>query len=110
MHKKLYRSARERMLGGVAAGIAEYFDLDPTIVRLIFVLSIFAGGAGIIAYIIMWIVIPQGPFVPYNAGSNIPPQNEGTGSGTESGDATKGASSSSTGMPGSGAGNDPNNE
>ena len=82
MHKKLYRSAREKMLGGVAAGVAEYFDVDPTIVRLVFVLSIFVGGAGIIAYIVMWIVVPQGPFVPYNMNTNIPPQNQGPAAGT----------------------------
>jgi phage shock protein PspC (stress-responsive transcriptional regulator) len=79
MHKKLYRSARERMLGGVAAGVAEYFDIDPTIVRLVFVLSIFAGGAGIIAYIIMWIIVPQGPFIPLNTNANIPKSDQGTG-------------------------------
>ena len=81
MHKKLYRSARGRMLGGVAAGVADYFDVDPTIVRLVFVLSIFAGGAGIIAYIIMWIIVPQAPFEPFNMDTNIPPQNQNSASG-----------------------------
>jgi phage shock protein C len=84
MHKKLYRSTREKMLGGVAGGVAEYFDVDPTIIRLVFVLSVFAGGAGIIAYIIMWIIVPQGTFVPYNINTNIPPQNEESGTGTPS--------------------------
>ena len=41
MHKKLYKSTREKMLGGVAGGLAEYFDVDPTIIRLVFVLSVF---------------------------------------------------------------------
>lgn len=90
MHKKLYRSARERMLGGVAAGVAEYFDVDPTIVRLVFVLSVFVGGAGIIAYIIMWIIVPQGPFVPYNMNTNIPPQNQEPGTKTDSNSTTGG--------------------
>jgi len=97
MHKKLYRSAREKMLGGVAGGLAEYFDVDPTIVRLVFVLSIFVGGAGIIAYIIMWIVVPQGPFVPYNMNTNIPPQNQGSATGTDSNSPTGGNSSTETG-------------
>ena len=97
MHKKLYRSARERMLGGVAAGVAEYFDVDPTIVRLVFVLSIFAGGAGIIAYIIMWIIVPQGPFVPYNMNTNIPPQNQEACTGTESNAGTRGNAGSEPG-------------
>jgi phage shock protein PspC (stress-responsive transcriptional regulator) len=97
MHKKLYRSAREKMLGGVAGGLAEYFDVDPTIVRLVFVLSIFVGGAGIIAYIIMWIVVPQGPFVPYNMNTNIPPQNQGSSTGTDSNSPTGGSSSTEPG-------------
>jgi len=82
MHKRLYRSSREKMLAGVAGGVAEYFDVDPTIVRLIFVLTLFAGGAGFIAYIVMWIIVPQEPYMQYNmpAGeqvhnTEVPPQN-----------------------------------
>lgn len=97
MHKKLYRSTREKMLGGVAAGVAEYFDVDPTIVRLVFVLSIFVGGAGIIAYIIMWIVVPQGPFVPYNMNTNIPPQNQGPAASADSNSTTGGSSGTEPG-------------
>ncbi len=85
MHKKLYRSSREKMLGGVAGGVAEYFDVDPTIVRLVFVLTLFAGGAGFIAYIIMWVVVPQEPYFQYNmpAGEQVhnsetPPQSSDT--------------------------------
>jgi phage shock protein C len=49
------------MLAGVCGGIAEYFELDPTIIRVLFVLlSVFAGG-GILAYIILWLLIPQEP-------------------------------------------------
>ena len=84
MHKKLFRSARDKMIGGVAGGLGDYFDIDPTIVRLVFVLSVFVGGAGFIAYIIMWIVVPQGPYPPYNMYSNIPPQNSEPGAGTNS--------------------------
>jgi phage shock protein C len=59
--KKLYRSTKNRMLAGVCGGIAEYFELDPTIIRVLFVLlSVFAGG-GILAYIILWLLIPQEP-------------------------------------------------
>ena len=50
------------MLGGVAGGIAEYFDIDPVIVRLLFVLFLFAGGAAFLVYIIGLIVIPKEPF------------------------------------------------
>ncbi len=57
--KRLYRS-NERVLGGVCAGIAEYFTIDPTIVRLVWViLTIMSFGAGILAYIIAWIIVPE---------------------------------------------------
>ncbi len=61
MEKRLYRSRTERVLGGVCGGIAEYFGVDPTLVRLLALVLILAGGAGIIAYIIAWIVIPEEP-------------------------------------------------
>lgn len=61
MSKKLYRSVRDKMLGGVAGGLAEYFDIDPTIVRVLFVISLLFGGAGVIAYIILWIIVPEEP-------------------------------------------------
>jgi phage shock protein PspC (stress-responsive transcriptional regulator) len=56
--KKLYRSESDRMLGGVAAGIAQYFSLDPSIIRIFFVLFTVMGGSGIIAYMILWVVLP----------------------------------------------------
>ncbi len=59
--KKLYRSRKDSKIAGVCGGIAEYFDVDPTIVRLLAVLTIFFGGGGIIAYIIAWIIIPLEP-------------------------------------------------
>ena len=62
MNKKLYRSYKDKMLGGVAGGLAEYFAIDPTLVRIIFVVSLFAGGAGVLAYIILWIVVPEEPY------------------------------------------------
>lgn len=58
MDKRLYRSRTDRMIWGVCGGLAHYFNLDPVIVRLIFVLTIFFGGFGIIAYIILAIVVP----------------------------------------------------
>ena len=58
--KKLYRSESNRMLCGVCAGIAEYFDLDPTLIRLAWALARFLGGSGsILAYIIAAIIIPS---------------------------------------------------
>ncbi|KRQ86231.1 Phage shock protein C [Caloramator mitchellensis] len=59
MEKKLFRSKTDRMVAGVCAGIAKYFDIDPTIIRLMWVFIVMFGGAGILAYIICWIVIPE---------------------------------------------------
>jgi phage shock protein PspC (stress-responsive transcriptional regulator) len=61
MTKRLYRSRNNRILAGVAGGIGEYFNIDPVIVRLIFVILTFGQGSGILAYIIGWIVIPEEP-------------------------------------------------
>ena len=58
MERRLYRSRSDRMIGGVCGGLARYFDIDPTIVRIIAVLLIFANGIGILAYIILAIVVP----------------------------------------------------
>ncbi|MDR0348112.1 MAG: PspC domain-containing protein [Tannerella sp.] len=58
--KRLYRSENEKMIAGVCGGIAEYFGLDPALVRLAYiVLSIFTLFSGVLAYLIMWIVIPS---------------------------------------------------
>lgn len=59
--KKLYRSMKNKMLGGVAAGLGEYFTIDPTLVRLGFVALALLGGPGIVIYIIMWLVVPPEP-------------------------------------------------
>ena len=62
MAKKLYRSITDKMIGGVAGGLAEYFDIDSTLVRVLFIVVVFLGGGGIVAYIILWIVVPQKPY------------------------------------------------
>lgn len=61
MEKRLYRSRKERILGGVCGGIAEYFGLDPVLVRVVAVLLILVGGGAILAYIVAWILIPEEP-------------------------------------------------
>ena len=58
MEKRLYRSRSDRMIWGVCGGLAKYFDMDPTIVRVIAVLTIFFGSLGIWAYIILAIIVP----------------------------------------------------
>lgn len=59
MDKRLYRSASDKMLAGVCSGIARYFGVDPTLIRLAWVLFCCLGGSGLLAYIICAIVIPQ---------------------------------------------------
>ena len=59
--KRIYRSGKEKVIAGVCGGVAEYFDIDPTIVRLIWVLIALAYGSGILFYLICWIVIPKNP-------------------------------------------------
>lgn len=58
--KHLYRSKKERILGGVCAGLGEHLDVDPTVIRLIWaVVSVLSLGTGIIVYILAWIIIPE---------------------------------------------------
>jgi phage shock protein PspC (stress-responsive transcriptional regulator) len=59
MAKKLYRSKTNRKIWGVSGGLAEYFDVDPTLVRVLTVVSIFISGLGLIAYIVMRFVVPE---------------------------------------------------
>lgn len=57
--KRLYRSRTERQVAGVCGGLAEYFKLDPTLVRIIFILITLFGGPGLVLYIILWLVLPD---------------------------------------------------
>lgn len=57
--KKLYKSATDRKIAGVCGGIAEYFDMDPTLIRLAWILFCALGGSGVLAYIIAAIIIPE---------------------------------------------------
>jgi len=63
MAKRIYRSETDKKIAGVCGGFAEYFDLDPTIIRVIWLLFLLIGGTGLLAYIICWIVIPSKPAV-----------------------------------------------
>ncbi|MGF7184274.1 phage shock protein PspC (stress-responsive transcriptional regulator) [Desulfitispora alkaliphila] len=62
MRKKLYRATYNRMLGGVCSGIAEYFEVDPTLIRLIVAFLIIITGfiPGAVFYIVAWAIIPRG--------------------------------------------------
>jgi phage shock protein C len=59
--RSLYRCRHDRRIAGVAAGVAEFFDLDPTLVRLVWFVSIFFGGFGLLLYIVMAIIVPNEP-------------------------------------------------
>ncbi len=59
--KRLYRSNSNRMIGGVCGGLADFFGMDVTIVRLIFTLMFFLAGHGLLVYLILWVVTPPEP-------------------------------------------------
>lgn len=61
MEKRLYRSRKNSTIGGVCGGLGEYFNIDPTFIRIVAVLLIFADGIGILGYLIVWIVMPRRP-------------------------------------------------
>lgn len=63
--KKLYLSGDDRKIGGVCGGIGDYFDKDPTLIRILFILLILLSfGFGILAYLAMWLIIPREPVEP----------------------------------------------
>ena len=59
MEKRLFRTVKGKMIGGVCSGLAEYFNIDPVLIRLVFVILVLHSGIGVLAYIILWIVVPQ---------------------------------------------------
>ena len=61
MEKRLYKSKKEKMIDGVCGGIAEYINIDPTIIRLLWVFLVLCAGTGILAYIVAMIIIPREP-------------------------------------------------
>jgi phage shock protein C len=67
MEKHLYRSLTNRKIAGVCGGLGEYLNIDPVIVRLAWIIFTLAGGAGLLAYILAWIIIPEEPSGESNA-------------------------------------------
>jgi phage shock protein PspC (stress-responsive transcriptional regulator) len=84
MGTRLYRSRDDRMIAGVAGGVADYFQLDPSLVRIVWALLAFAGGFGILLYIVMAIVVPEEDFGPdpWTAGPAGPAGPPGAGPGS----------------------------
>lgn len=58
LYKRLYRSRRDRMIAGVCGGLADYFEIDPTWVRLIFLVFLLLGGSALLIYLLMWLIVP----------------------------------------------------
>jgi phage shock protein C len=82
MGKRLYKDEHNKMIGGVCSGLAQYFDMDVTVVRLLFAFAFFIMGVGFIPYIVLWIVLPKKPFNPFVSPSDpltvnyiVPPVN-----------------------------------
>lgn len=80
MNRRLYRCRENRVLAGVASGLAEYFDLDPTLVRVLWFLSVFIGGVGILLYIGLALIVPPEPWSTAHGSSAT-----GTAAGAEGG-------------------------
>lgn len=59
MKKKLYRSSRRKILAGVCTGLGEYFDIDPVLIRAVFIVTLFSGGIGVMLYIVLWLIMPN---------------------------------------------------
>ena len=77
-NKKLYRDEQHKMIGGVCQGLADYFDIDVSIVRAIFLLSLFLKGGSVLIYIILMIVLPKKPYAFFQPGVDytVPPQGQ----------------------------------
>ncbi|HOP13412.1 MAG TPA: PspC domain-containing protein [Lentimicrobium sp.] len=87
---RLYRSVHGRVIGGVAGGLADFFGMDPTIVRLIFVLLVIFGGSGVLLYLILWIILPEkNQYTSFYSGA-APPNPAPAGSDTGIGETYEG--------------------
>ena len=60
--RRLYRSRDDRVVAGICGGLGEYFQVDPVLIRILWIVLIFAGGAGVLLYLLMWILIPRQPW------------------------------------------------
>ncbi|MEE9432036.1 MAG: PspC domain-containing protein [Melioribacteraceae bacterium] len=84
LDNRLYRRRKDKVFGGIASGLAQYLDVDPIIIRIIFVLITIFHGLGLLAYIIMWIVMPEEPIENLYQTMNEPIAHGETGSATSS--------------------------
>ncbi|HMI32742.1 MAG TPA: PspC domain-containing protein [Propionibacteriaceae bacterium] len=71
--RKLYRSRTERMVAGVCGGLAEYFNVDTTVIRVLFLVLTLFGGSGLVVYVVMWILVPDASKAPPTTSAPPPP-------------------------------------
>jgi len=71
--RKLYRSRTQRMVAGVCGGLAEYFNVDTTVIRVLFLVVTLFGGAGLVVYVVMWILVPDASKAPPTTSAPPPP-------------------------------------
>jgi phage shock protein PspC (stress-responsive transcriptional regulator) len=103
MNGRLYRSRDERVLAGVAGGLAEYLDVDPSLVRVVWViLALFSGGAFLLIYIVMALVVPEEPWAPV-AFPAAPASSEGASAAGEAAPAAGSAAAAGSAPASSGA-------
>ncbi len=82
--ERLYRSTNDKVIGGVAGGLADYFNIDVVLARVIFVLLALFGGGGVLIYIVMWIIIPEQDKLMDSFNSNYSKSEEPDGDSTTS--------------------------
>jgi phage shock protein C len=71
--RKLYRSRTQRMVAGVCGGLAEYFNVDTTVIRVLFLILTLFGGSGLVVYVVMWILVPDASKAPPTPSAPPPP-------------------------------------
>jgi phage shock protein C len=71
--RKLYRSRTQRMVAGVCGGLAEYFNVDTTVIRVLFLVLTLFGGSGLVVYVVMWILVPDASKAPPTTSAPPPP-------------------------------------
>lgn len=71
VRKRLTRSSTDKKIAGVCGGLADYFDLDATVIRIVWLLAVLLAGTGILAYVILWIALPPGPAPVVNTSATV---------------------------------------
>jgi phage shock protein C len=70
-YRKLYRSRNDRIISGVCGGLGEFFGIDPTLIRIIFILLLIFGGSGLIIYLVMLLIVPEEPLAEVSQAAKV---------------------------------------